>query len=398
MIMSNKQHNLIRGTRKRFKLLFGRDSAVCAYAPGRIEVLGNHTDYNQGYVLSAAIDMGVVFAAAPAMSGKCRAIAPDMDAKTSWDIDDIQPSARAPWANYVKGVLAGLSARKDIPHGFDCLIAGNLPLGAGLSSSAALEISCGMALSALYGVVISRIELAKLGQAAEHQYAGVKCGLLDQVTSLFGSENKLVMTDFRSLAIKTIPVPETPPVCFVVLNTGVKHTLVESEYNDRRESCEKAAAFFRRKLPHPVIALRDVSWREWERLSPAMHPVQAARAAHIIGENERVRKSSRLLKANRIAEFGRLMFESHDSSRRHFANSCDELDFIVDKAATLPGVFGARLTGGGFGGSVLALVEQDQAGTVCRKLTAAYCRRFGRRCEACVTLPSGGATIAVKNI
>jgi len=384
---------------RQFTNWFDTEPAVAVFAPGRIEVLGNHTDYNEGFVLSAAIDLGTCFLAAPVTTETCRLVAADMAKEAQFKVSDLKPASENSWANYVKGVLAGLlAAGGKKSTGFNGLFLSNLPLAAGLSSSAALEMSSGLALSTLYGMDIKKLDLARIGQKAEHEYVGVKCGLLDQISSLFGKDGALVMTDFRSLEIRNIPLggkqgSDSSSPCFVVCNTGVKHTLVDSEYNERRASCEKAAAFFKSAVDHPVAFLRDVSWDEWKRLSPRMDPVAAKRSAHIIGENTRVLRGAELLSAGKSKEFGRLMFESHESSRTYFENSCPELDFLVDTAKTVPGVLGARLSGGGFGGCALMLVESRSAEQVGKTLTSAYEKKFNRPCGCKAVRTSGGARL-----
>ena len=244
---------LYPGLARKFAERFGRPHAAAAYAPGRVEVLGNHTDYNEGFVLSAAIDFGTYFLAAPSPGGACRLAAANLGEETAFDVASPAPSRDHPWANYVKGVLAGLSARSPAARGFDAMIEGDLPLAAGLSSSAALEMAAGLALCALYGLRVAPLDLARIGQKAEHEFAGAKTGLLDQISILFGRQAALVMSDFRSLAVETVPAG--PEACFLMCNTRVTRALVAGEYNARRESCEAAAAFFRRALPHPVACV-----------------------------------------------------------------------------------------------------------------------------------------------
>ncbi|MFC1497052.1 galactokinase [Verrucomicrobiota bacterium] len=375
----------------KFQDHFGCAHTIAAYAPGRVEVVGNHTDYNEGYVLSAAIDFGIFFLAAPSDDTKCTLVAGDLNEETSFDIGSITPSSDQPWSNYVRGVLAGLGKHGAVNTGFKGLIGGNVPLGAGLSSSAALEISSGLALGSLYGIKVDNLTLAKIGQAAEHEYAGVKCGLLDQISSLFGKENGLVMTDFRSLEVKNVPLGND--ACFLMCNTKAKHALVDGEYNERREKCEESAKYFASVLDHPVTALRDVSWQEWEAHSAKMDPVTAKRAAHPIGEDERVLKGMELLAKGDLPEFGKLMFASHKSSREYFENSCPELDTIVDAAEKIPGVMGARLSGGGFGGSAVLLVHPRDVDVVSKAVNSAYEKVHGHPCEISVIKPSDGATL-----
>ena len=378
-------------TAARFAAAFGRPHAVLAYAPGRIEVLGNHTDYNEGFVLSAAIDCGICFAAARRDDRLCRIVSGNLGRETAFPLDEIVPSNAESWSNYCRGVLSGLAAISRPETGFDAFVLGDIPAGGGLSSSAALEVSTGLALAKLYGMEVDRLRMAKIGQAAEHDFAGVKCGLLDQVSSLFGEAGRLVYTDFRSLDIRTTPLG--PDACFLMCNTHARHALVDGEYNQRRAACEAAAAAFAKILPHPVAALRDVSWEEWQAHRAELDPMAARRSAHPIGENRRVLEGRRLLEAGDLPGFGRLMFESHDSSRDYFENSCPELDIVVDAARKIPGVLGARLSGGGFGGSAVALVHPRDAETASAALAAAFRNETGRECDIRSIMPGPGATL-----
>lgn len=384
-------HQLYDALLQKFRQQYQREPTIVAYAPGRVEVLGNHTDYNEGFVLSAAINFGTFFACAPRTDDTCHLTAGDLMQEVSFPVGSPRPSGEHPWANYVKGVCAGLGARSTLSHGFDGMFLGNVPLGSGLSSSAALEMCSALALEKLYGITVDSLSLAKIGQTAEHLFAGVKCGLLDQISSLFGKTGTLVKTDFRTLAVKHVPLGKD--ACFLMCNTHAKHALVDGEYNQRRSACETAAAYFATVLSHPVQALRDVSWQEWEAHRAGLPEVVARRAAHPIGENERVRKGARLLAQNDLAGFGRIMYESHESSRTLFENSCPELDALVAAARQLPGVLGARLSGGGFGGSVVALVAPNQAEAIGIALSAAYQRMFGTTCDICTLIPSDGARL-----
>jgi galactokinase len=374
-----------------FRAHFGRDHAVAAYAPGRVEILGNHTDYNEGLVLSAAINFGTYFLAAPAPSRLCRLLAGDTRQEVVFPVAAPAPARDSLWANYVKGVLAGLERHAGVTpqQGFLGMLLGDVPLGAGLSSSAALEISSGLALAALYGLDVPPLDLARIGQKSEHEFVGVKCGLLDQISSLFAQPDRLVASDFRSLRVETVPLGES--VRFLMCNTKAKHALVDGEYNERRHCCEAAARYFAGVLPHPVTALRDVSWDEWREHAGLMDPKAARRAAHVIGENGRVTKGIAMLRTGQVAEFGKLMFESHASSISNFENSCPELDLLVSVARRTPGVLGARLSGGGFGGSAVALVEREAVDAATESLVVAYRRKFGHPCDVREIVASGGA-------
>ena len=376
---------------KKFQEKFGRAPDVVAYAPGRVEILGNHTDYNEGYVLSAAINFGTYFAVARREGPASRLVAGDVMEEVAFEADNPQPSKDRMWSNYVKGVLSGLNAIQKPAHGFDAMFLGNIPLGSGLSSSAALEVSSGFAFARLYGLSVGNLEMAKIGQRAEHDFAGVKCGLLDQFSSINGKKDCLVWSDFRTYDVKTEKLGED--VCFLMCNTNARHALVDGAYNERRQRCEQGAAFFASVLDHPVSALRDVSWAEWLDYKDEMDEITAKRCAHPIGEDERVLSGIDMLRNGNLKGFGRLMFESHDSSRNYFENSCPELDTIVDAAQATPGVLGARLSGGGFGGSVVVLVDKEQVASVETTLRNAYAHCHGSRCDTRVITCSDGARI-----
>lgn len=384
----NKEE-LLTATTKKFETWFGQAPTVAAYAPGRIEVIGNHTDYNEGYVLSSAINMGVCFLAAPSDDSTCRIVAGDLMQEVSFDLQDTGRDPDTMWANYVKGVSVKLRPHITSGKGWKGLFFSTIPMGAGLSSSAALEISTALGLCSLYGISLPPMELARIGQAAEHEYAGAKCGLMDQISSLYGKAGHLVKSDFRTLNIETTPISKD--VCFLVVGTNAKHALVDGAYNERRQSCERAAAYFAGVLDHPVSALRDVSMDEWLQHKDRMPALEAKRAAHVIGENERVLAGAEALQQGDISHFGFLMFESHHSSMVNFENSCPELDFIVDHARRIPGILGARLSGGGFGGSAVLLVHPRDIETVTHALTGPYKKAFGHACTVHTIIPSDGA-------
>lgn len=374
---------------QQYKDHFGKAPEVVAYAPGRIEVLGNHTDYNEGFVFSAAINYGTFFAVSRAAGTTCRLVAGDLGHEVTFTPDKISAAKTDTWQNYVKGTFAGLINERDVPFGFDAMFLGNIPLGSGLSSSAALEMCTGLALAKLYEIPVETVQLAKIGQRAEHVYAGCNCGLLDQISSLAGKEGMLVKTDFRSVAYETVPMgAET---CFLMCNTHAKHQLVDGEYDKRRAACEEAAAFFAKKVRHPVSALRDLTMAEWALYKNGLDPMVAARAAHPIGEDERVLAGATLLEKGDLVGFGNLMFDSHESSKVLFENSCEELDTVVEAAKKIPGVLGARLSGGGFGGSVVVLVEPRAVETAGAALANAYAAKYGKPCDVSVIRPSAGA-------
>lgn len=378
---------------KKFSNYFGISPVIAGFAPGRIEVLGNHTDYNEGFVLSSAINMGTYTLAVPTQNSKCNVWSANIiDEQTEFDISTNIPTVPGNmWANYVRGVAAGIFQMANVRNGFNAMIWGKVPVGAGLSSSAALEMSFGKTICGLYNLQISNLQLAQIGQKAEHSYVGTKCGLLDQLTSLYGKANSLVFLDFRTFTIETVPFPQN--CTFLVCNTGMKHTLVESEYNERRQTCEDSVLEFGRILGRQIKALRDVTWEEFQQYGSQLPPLLARRSAHVIGENKRVFEARRLLLMGDIKKFGKLMYESHCSSIHNFENSCSELDFLVEQSSKIDGVIGARLSGGGFGGSVIVLVETPFAMNVSELLTRAFEKHFKRSCEIQNIIPSDGTTI-----
>lgn len=376
----------------KFEATYGKKPQVVSYAPGRIEVLGNHTDYNEGYVFSTAINYGTFFAIVPNDLGVNRVTAGDLMHTVTFPLEGAKPVTEDTWANYVIGTVAGLAKIKPQTAGFDGMFLGNVPMGFGLSSSAALEMCTAKAVCGLYGIDADVVTLAKVGQAAEHDYAGCSCGLLDQISSLCGAYGKLVKTDFRTLKVETVDMG--PEVCFLMCNPHAKHALVDGQYNSRRKACEEAAAYFAKVLSHPVRALRDVSMAEWEAYNNGLDEVVAKRAAHPIGEDERVLKGAKLLEAGDLAAFGQLLFDSHESSRVMFENSCKELDDVVEITKSVPGVLGARLSGGGFGGSVVVMVNARDAETAAQAIASAYAKKTGgASCEVSRIQPSQGACL-----
>ncbi|MGN0857050.1 MAG: galactokinase [Candidatus Spyradenecus sp.] len=376
----------------KFEATYGKKPQVVSYAPGRIEVLGNHTDYNEGYVFSTAINYGTFFAIVPNDLGVNRVTAGDLMHTVTFPLEGAKPVTEDTWANYVIGTVAGLAKIKPQTAGFDGMFLGNVPMGFGLSSSAALEMCTAKAVCGLYGIEADNVTLAKVGQAAEHDYAGCSCGLLDQISSLCGAYGKLVKTDFRTLKVETVDMG--PDVCFLMCNPHAKHALVDGQYNSRRKACEEAATYFAKVLSHPVRALRDVSMAEWEAYHAGLDEVVAKRAAHPIGEDERVLKGAKLLVAGDLAAFGQLLYDSHESSRVMFENSCKELDDVVEITKSVPGVLGARLSGGGFGGSVVVMVNARDAETAAQAIASAYAKKTGGApCEVSRIQPSQGACL-----
>ncbi len=375
-----------------FAETFGGKPEKVAYAPGRIEVLGNHTDYNEGYVFSAAIDKGTFFAVSAAADDTVTLVALDMGETFTCKLADVKKvESGMTWANYPLGTFSWLFDGEPAKagKGFKAVFGGNIPLGAGLSSSAALEMATVLALAALYGIEKDKTTFAKIGQKAEHTFAGCPCGLLDQASSLYGKEGSLVKSDFRYCQFENVDLG--PTVAFMMVKSNAKHALVDGAYASRRQACEDAAEYFAGVLKHPVTHLRDVSCAEWILYRGGLSETTAKRAIHPIGEDERVVNGAALLEKGDLAAFGSLMFDSHESSRNWFENSCEELDTIVDAAKAIPEVLGARLSGGGFGGSCCLLVKPEAADKIAAAITAAYKTAYGDEPTCALIKPSAGA-------
>jgi len=380
-----------------FKNKFGISPVATALAPGRLEILGNHTDYNEGFVLSAATNLYTVCSIAPAEGNICTLYSFDIDSnndlKSTFSIDSLSSPVPGEWSNYVKGVayeISKLVPNNNIPA-FNVGIMSTVPLSAGMSSSAALEVAAGFAFGEMCGVKLLPEEWAKLGQSVENNYLGLKSGLLDQFSSIFGEKDSLIFCDFREVKVlKTVSLSDD--YVFIVANSMVKHNLVDSDYNVRRESCEKAVEAIKHKFPE-VKALRDVSYKMLEESRDLIDFIDYKRALHVVGENSRVLAGVEALGNNDIELFGSLMFESHQSSKENFANSCTELDYLVELGKTLPGCIGARLSGGGFGGISIHLVKKDRAEEYKNRLFTAYKIQTGIESPVLICQAGDGAEV-----
>ncbi|MCR5751206.1 MAG: galactokinase [Kiritimatiellae bacterium] len=376
----------------KFEKMYGEKPEVVAYAPGRIEVLGNHTDYNEGFVFSAAIDKGTFFAISPSKDESCELTAGDFMETAKFSIRDVKPAKEMSWQNYVTGTFNWLfdGNPSSAKHGFRAMFLGNIPLGAGLSSSAALEMCAALAFSKIYGIEKDRTALAKIGQKAEHTFAGCPCGLLDQASSMYGKAGALVKSDFRTNEFESVPMGDG--VAFMMVKSNAKHALVDGAYASRRQACEEAAKYFAGVLRKGgVTHLRDVTMAEWVLYRGGLSETTAKRAVHPIGEDERVLQGAALLAKGDLKGFGALMYDSHESSRSWFENSCEELDAIVDAAKAIPEVYGARLSGGGFGGSCCLLVDPTAADRIAAQISREYKAKFGDEPVCSLIRPSDGA-------
>ena len=375
-----------------FEKYYGRRPDVISRAPGRLEILGNHTDYNEGFVLSAATEQATSIALARRGGTICTLRDTALEDQTfTIDLNDLDHPAKGDWTNYIKGVLVELRRRGIRFGAFDLLLNSTVPLSAGMSSSAALEISFCYALKKAYGIELPKADWARVGQSVENCYLGLKTGLLDQFSSIFGKKDSLILCDFRKVEVlDTVPLPAG--YGFLVANTLVKHNLVESDYNRRRESCENACAVIAAK-ESAVKKLRDVDRALLERYKNDMDITDYRRALHVVGEDERVMQGVESLRAGDVKTFGRLLFESHESSRVNFENSCPELDALVEIAHTLPECLGARLSGGGFGGITIHLIKLSDAETYRNRLETAYRSMTGKEIKTILCAIGDGAQV-----
>lgn len=356
---------------------------ITTFAPGRVEILGNHTDYNLGFVLSAAIHLGVTIEASRLSKDILEISSETNQRRISIELSNLRPLTENAWANYPIGVIKVLLAAGFRLGGMRLKVSSDLPLGAGLSSSAALEVATVMAAKALFDLEIGKMRLAQLCQKAENEFVGVHSGLLDQASSVFGKYHELILLDFLNVTVETVSLPANASL--LLLNSGVPHELTGGEYNERRKQCMLAAKSI------GVASLRDASLAQLE--SAHLEEVTRRRALHIVGENDRVLQGVQALRSNRLQTFGELMLASHLSSQVNFENSTSYLDILVELARKMPGVFGSRLTGGGFGGSTVSLIESVCAGEIVQRISRDYHRMTGANCSPILTEPSEGARI-----
>lgn len=370
---------------------FRQRCRVIARAPGRVNLIGEHTDYNDGFVLPIATEQETWVAAAPRDDQTVRVYSTELDDQQTWPIDDWQAADFPHWTAYVAGVAALLRLRGTRLGGFDLLIRSDVPPGGGLSSSAALEIATALALTDIADISLEPNELIDLCRKAEHDYAGVPCGLMDQSVSLAARSGTAFLLDCRSREIRYIPCDLGDHV-FVIIDTGVRHELAAGEYARRQQECRQAVDYFRRLDPQ-VRALRDVSFDAVRSHIKQMDPLPASRAKHVTSENERTLAAAEALRAGDLSRFGRLMTESHRSLRDDYQVSCRELDQIVRIVTAVEGVRGARMTGGGFGGCVVALTRETSVAWIEHAIVHHYQPPPNRPAKLLRTHPGRGASI-----
>jgi len=355
-----------------FREKFHREPVVFI-APGRVNLIGEHTDYNDGFVMPGAIDRHIIFAIAPSGTDKCNLHALDFNEGVHFSVHDISPGES--WVNYLMGVIDGFQRRgKDVP-GVDCVFGGNIPTGGGLSSSAALCSGFGFALNELFSCNLSRIDLAHIAQHSEHEFAGVKVGIMDMYASLFGEANAALFLDCRALTHEVLRF-DLGNYILALIDTRVKHSLASSAYNDRRAACEEGVRIMKKKYPH-ITSLRDVEPSMLEEHRSIMGEHIFVKCQFVVGEIARTQRAAALLRSNDLKSFGALMYETHWGLSDAYEVSCEELDFLVSMAEeSRDNILGARMMGGGFGGCTINLIEQSYASLFFEKVRHNYFGTF----------------------
>ncbi len=372
-----------------FEEYFGQPPTRIARAPGRVNLIGEHTDYNDGFVLPMALDRATYVAARPRPDRVVRVFSTKFREEDQFDLDQVVRDERRQWVNYIRGVVKGLQAR-DLPlQGADLMIDSDLPSGSGLSSSAALEVAVGYTFQLLNNINLLGEELALVAQGAEHTFVGVKCGIMDQLVAALGEAGHALLIDCRDLSYRPIPIPAQ--ACVVVCDSGVRHRLAGSEYNQRRAGCEEAVRLLRPALGK-IQALRDVRSTDLAMYGNLLPPDLLRLARHVVSENERTLAAADALAAGDLTKMGQLMVASHISLRDDYRVSIAELDILVELALAAPGCFGSRMTGGGFGGSTVSLVAADAVDAFVTAMIDGYAIRTGRKLQPLICTAGSGVS------
>jgi galactokinase len=384
----------LQRVREAFRQKFGAQSRQCIVrSPGRVNFIGEHTDYNEGFVLPAAIDKAIFFAVAPRTDQRFHFLSLDLNDELEGDIRSLQKSQKG-WPNYLIGIIHQLQQRAYRPDGVNVVFGGDLPIGAGLSSSAAMEGGFILALNELFSFGIDKISMAKMAQKAEHEFAGVHCGIMDQFANVFGEHRKALKIDCRSLDYALIPF-ERDDLKIILCETPTRRSLASSEYNIRRGQCEAGVAVLRRH-DGAIRSLRDVKLEFLLRHRNGMDPVIAKRCEYVIRENTRVLQACEDLMRNDLPSFGRKMFESHAGLRDDYQVSSEELDILVDLASDIEGVLGSRMMGAGFGGCTINLVEESSVKSFAEVVAGRYRERTGDAIKVHVTTLMGGSELVCR--
>jgi galactokinase len=353
----------------KFQEVFGGRDALVVRSPGRVNLIGEHTDYNQGFVLPAAINKAVYIVVSRRTDDEVHLVSFDLDRTYTGNLKAIQPSG-SHWPDYILGVVQQLQVAGKPVGGFNCVFGGDIPLGAGMSSSAALECATAFALNELFGLGLDPMTMVKLSQKAENVFVGVQCGIMDQFASMFGRKDHVIRLDCQSLEYTYFPF-KTEGIRIVLLDSNVKHSLASSEYNTRRQQCEAGVRLV--QLHHPEVhSLRDITLDQLQAYVAPVDELIYRRCSYVVEENARLQSATADLLRGDIAAFGRELYGSHDGLSKKYEVSCPELDFLVDAVRGQQGVIGARMMGGGFGGCTINLVEEDAVDGLVERITPLY--------------------------
>jgi galactokinase len=359
---------------EKFESIF-RTTPLIVRSPGRINLIGEHTDYNGGFVMPAAINYDTIFAMANATDGKSEIYSVKYDQPFVVDMNNPAPVESPAWANYLLGVLKQFQLHGHQVKPFKCVFGGDVPLGAGLSSSASVECGFAFALNELNGTGLPRQKMVEMAQWSEHNFVGVKCGIMDQFASMMGKKGHVIVLDCRSLEYHYSPL-SLPDHAVVLCDTKVKHSLVDSQYNNRRSECERGVQILRKHYGN-VNTLRDVTEEMLMKHKDEITGKMFDRCLYVVQEIKRVQEASEDLKANRLEAFGKKMYETHDGLSRMYEVSCDELDFLVEEARKFGSVLGARMMGGGFGGCTINIIPKSRVDSFIAKASESYHKKFG---------------------
>ncbi len=371
---------------------FKAEPQLMSVAPGRINLIGEHTDYNDGFVLPGAIDKCVTFMLAEnGEADLCRVYSVDMNESVEFSLQALSPMENGGWRNYILGVAAELQLAGASLRGFDATFKGDVPLGAGLSSSAALECALATGLNALFDLGFSQVELATVSQMAEHHYAGVKCGIMDQFASVMGKKDQVFRLDCRTLEYAHFPL-DLQEYQLLLLDSCVEHSLAGTAYNERRNQCEVGVNVLKHFYPE-TLKLRDISPEQLNAYKTTLSEVVYRRCLHVVNENERVQRTCEALTAHELPLLGSLLYQSHDSLSKLYEVSCPELDFLVDYTRSIDWVLGARMMGGGFGGCTLNLILSSEKDRFVESISAAYLREYGIQLKAYAVSLEDGAHV-----
>jgi galactokinase len=365
------------------------DSGVYA-APGRVNLIGEHTDYNDGFVMPMAIEKDIRMVMQLREDKKVKAYSLDYDKLIEFKIDNLLYDKENIWVNYIKGIIDELQKMGKKLQGFNLIFTGNIPQGSGLSSSAALEVVTALAISDLHKIDIEAVELALLAQRAENNFVNVQCGIMDQYISRLGKKDNALLIDCRTNEYQLVPF-ENEEYKIVICNSKVERGLVDSEYNKRRKECNQAVDFFTEKMDKNITALRDLDLDTLHKYKEELSETVYKRAHHVISENQRVLAAKKALEANDMNNLGKLLYASHKSLSNDYEVSCQELDLLVDLASQQKGVKGARMTGAGFGGCTVNLVNKEYTADFVEKIKSKYYEKTNLKADIYITNPASGA-------